>query len=227
MKKIIKNLYIKKYAVSPREIIPIIEKSKCKAVSFDIFDTLLKRNMPTSGDVFLLLEQQYQRRFGINKHIYEWRSQAEKRAVQLKSRRDVNLQEIYQVITEINDEEREWLTAEEIRIEKTVCQRWNPMGQVYDWCLDRGIPVFLISDMYLPNEIVTALLFAAGYQGWKRLYISAQEKACKADGTLFDVVMEKERLKPREWIHIGDSLRGDYLMPRKKGISSILVVDRL
>lgn len=226
MKKAIKNLYMKKYAVSPGKIVPIIEKSNCKAVSFDIFDTLLKRNVPAPEDVFVLLEQQYKHHFGGNKHIHEWRSQAENRAVQLKGYRDVNLQEIYQAITEINDEEREWLITEEIQIEKTVCQRWNPMGQVYDWCIKEGIPVVLVSDMYLPREVITDILCAAGYTGWKRLYISAEEHANKVNGTLFNVALNKEQLKPEELLHIGDSLRGDYLTPCQIGMQAVLIVHR-
>ena len=213
------------YAVSPGQVIPVIEKADYKAVSFDIFDTLLKRNVHEPKDVFLLLEKQYQQKFECVTKIGRLRREAEKRAVRRTGHRDVNFWEIYQAIDGINEAEREWLMEEEIRIEKAVCQRWQPMGKVYDRCLIRGIPVFLISDMYLPSGVVTELLHAAGYKGWKRLYISAQEQANKADGTLFDVVLDKERLEPGELLHIGDSLRSDYLMPKRNGIPSVLVAD--
>ena len=223
MKKLVRKLLTNICAVSPEQVIPAIERVDCKAISFDIFDTLLKRNVSAPADVFLLLEKQYQCKFGSDTRISALRSEAERRAVQQTGRRDVNFREIYQVIEGISEAEREWLMEEEIHIEQTVCQRWQPMGQVYDWCLNHGIPVFLISDMYLPKEVITGLLHAAGYKGWKRLYISAQEQANKADGRLFDVVMEKERLKPGEWIHIGDSLRGDYLNPKRRGLQSVLI----
>lgn len=223
MKKLVRKLLTNICAVSPEQVIPAIERVDCKAISFDIFDTLLKRNVSAPADVFLLLEKQYQCKFGSDTRISALRSEAERRAVQQTGRRDVNFREIYQVIEGISEAEREWLMEEEIHIEQTVCQRWQPMGQVYDWCLNHAIPVFLISDMYLPKEVITGLLHAAGYKGWKRLYISAQEQANKADGRLFDVVMEKERLKPGEWIHIGDSLRGDYLNPRRRGLQSVLI----
>ena len=223
MKKWVRKILTNICAVSPEQVIPEIEKADCKAVSFDVFDTLLKRDVPAPKDVFLLLEKQYQCKFGSDRKISRLRGEAEKKATRQTGRRDVNLREIYQVIEGISEEECEWLMAEEIRIEQTVCQRWQPMGKVYDWCLNHGIPIFLISDMYLSNEVIEELLRAAGYKGWKQLYVSAQEQANKADGRLFDVILEKERLKTEEWIHIGDSLRGDYLAPRRRGIQSVLV----
>lgn len=227
MKKLIKKFLTNRYAVLPEQVIPVIEKANCKTVSFDVFDTLLKRNVSAPKDVFFLLEKQYQQKFGSDMKISKLRGGAEKRAVQQTGRKNVNLREIYQAIKGISEEEREWLMEEEIRIEQTVCQRWQPMGKVYDWCFNHGIPVLLVSDMYLPNEVITQLLYAAGYKGWKHLYVSAQEQKNKADGRLFDIVLDKEQLKPEEWIHIGDSLRGDYLSPKRRGIHSVLIADKL
>ena len=223
MKSAIKKLFTKKYAVTPDRIISIIEKSNCKAVSFDIFDTLIKRNVPTPKDVFMLLEKQYRIHFSKNVFIYELRSHAEERAVKNIGRREVNLQEIYQAIEEIDEAEREWLMAEEVRIERAVCQRWQPMGEVFDWCVGRNIPIFLVSDMYLSSDVITELLNASGYQGWEHLYVSDENQANKANGMLFDMVLKKEKLKPGELLHIGDSLKGDYLAPRQRGIRAVLI----
>lgn len=224
MKELIKKMLIKKYAVSLDQVIPLIEKSECKVVSFDIFDTLIKRNVPTPQDVFKLLEQQYRHHFNKDICIYKLRSKAEARAVQLNGHRDVGLSEIYEAITEINDTEREWLIAEEICIEKSICQRCQPMGSVYDWCVDHNIPIILVSDMYLSHNVITELLHKTGYSAWKRLYISAEEHGNKAHGTLFDIVLHEEHLKPEKLVHIGDSLRGDYLTPKRKGIRAILAM---
>lgn len=224
MKSTIKKWMTKLYAISPNQVISAIEKADCKVASFDIFDTLIKRSVLTPQDVFLLLEKLYQRHFGHSAPICQLRSQAEALAASNMGRIEVTFPEIYQAMKEIDAVEREWLMAEEIRIEKAVCQRWQPMGKVYDWCMSKRIPIILVSDMYFSQDIITDLLHAAGYSGWKHLYISAQEHGNKADGTLFDIVLREEHLKPGELLHIGDSLRGDYLTPRKKGILAILIV---
>lgn len=223
MKKIVRSALAKMIAQSPEELVGILEQGKYKMISFDIFDTLIKRNVPHPKDVFHLLEKKYQINFDKTIRISELRSKAEMQAVQHTGHRDVKLQEIYEEIREIDQAEREWLMREEVRIEKMVCQRWHPMGRIFDWCVDHNIPVILVSDMYLPREVITELLHDAGYRGWKHLYISAEEHANKADGSLFDVVLDKEQLKSEELMHIGDSLRGDCLMPRKKGLKAFLI----
>lgn len=223
LKKAIKSILTKRYAISIEQVVPTIEQSNCKMVSFDVFDTLIKRNVPAPKDVFLLLEKQYQRQFGHYMPIYDLRNRAEARACENMKRKTVTLPEIYQAIEEIDEVEREWLMEEEIRIERTLCQRCQPIGKVYDWCISHHIPVILVSDMYLSHETIEGLLHKAGYSGWKRLYISAEEQANKADGTLFDVVLHEEQLNPGELLHIGDSLRGDYLKPREKGIEAVLI----
>lgn len=224
MRRAIKKWMTKLYAVSPNQVISAIEKAGCREVSFDIFDTLIKRNVPMPQDVFLLLEKQYQRHYGHSSPVYQLRSKAEAQAARDMGRIEVTFPEIYQAMKEIDEAEREWLMAEEIRIEKTVCQRWQPMGMAYDWCMSKGIPIILVSDMYLSQDIITDLLYTAGYSGWKRLYISAEEHGNKADGTLFDIVLREEHLRPGELVHTGDSLRSDYLVPRKKGIRAFLTV---
>ena len=225
MKKAIKRLLTKKYAIHPKQLIPLIERADCKIVSFDIFDTLIKRNVPAPKDVFFLLEEHYQKKFERNLDISGLRAQAEASAVQHENRRDVTFEEIYQAIEGISEKERQWLMAEEIRIEHAVCQRWMPMGEVYDWCMEHGIPVILVSDMYLPRTVIAELLHEAGYTGWKYLYISVEEQCNKAKGTLFDTVLSREGLKPVELLHIGDSLRGEYLVQREKGILSFLIIE--
>lgn len=80
MKKAIKRLLTKKYAIHPKQRIPLMEQADCKAVSFDIFDTLIKRNVPAPRDVFLLLEH-YRKKFERNLDIGGLRTQAEARAV--------------------------------------------------------------------------------------------------------------------------------------------------
>lgn len=226
MKSAVKRMMTNLYAISPDQVIASIEKADCKVVSFDIFDTLIKRNVPTPQDVFLLLEKRYQQYYGGSMPVCALRSQAEERAAKHLGRIEVSLSEIYQAMEEISEAEREWLMEEEIHIEQAVCQCWQPMGRVYDWCLSKGIPVILVSDMYLSRDMITDLLHAAGYSDWKRLYISAEEHGNKAHGTLFDIVLREEHLKPKELLHIGDSLRGDYLAPKGKGIQTILIVEK-
>lgn len=223
MKKVIKKLLTNIYAISPEQVISAIERSNCRAVSFDIFDTLIKRSVPEPKDVFSILEKQYKQNFDSKISIGKLREKAEARAAELTGHRNVNIREIYRAINKVSEKEREWLIEEEIRIEYAVCQRHLSMGRVYDWCVSKNIPIILVSDMYLPHEVIAELLHKAGYVGWKSLYISAEENKNKASGDLFSIVLNKEGLKPAELVHIGDALRGDYFMPLKQGIKAVLL----
>lgn len=63
MRKIIKKIFSNLKSVRTSTLISIIRKSNCQLVSFDIFDTLIKRNVNTSSDVYLILENNYQKFF--------------------------------------------------------------------------------------------------------------------------------------------------------------------
>lgn len=78
-------------AVSPKQVIFAIEKEDYKTFSFDIFNTLLKQNVPISKKGLLLLEKYYQRKFGSDRKISRLCGEAEKRVVQQTDRKDVNL----------------------------------------------------------------------------------------------------------------------------------------
>lgn len=226
MKKTIKKIVSKTIAETPESIIPILEKSDHKVVSFDVFDTLIKRNVPAPQDVFMILERRYRQIFGKAKDISDLRQEAENTASARMAFKEVNLQEIYDAMAEVDQQERQWLMEEEVRIEHTVCQRSYKMGKVYDWCIAHKIPVILVTDMYLPGNVISELLCEAGYKGWRHLYISAERRANKADGTLFDIVLREEHLRPEELLHIGDSLRGDYLTPHRIGTQAVLLENK-
>ena len=51
---------------------------RCEVVSFDVFDTLIKRNVRTPKDVFSLVEREALKRFGVSmegfrdKRVWRW-----------------------------------------------------------------------------------------------------------------------------------------------------------
>ena len=95
-------------SVRTSTLISIIKKSNCQLVSFDIFDTLIKRNVNTSSDVYLILENNYQKFFNKKTPISKLRIDAEKIANKLSEHEDVSLEDIYNVFPEVNENEKEW-----------------------------------------------------------------------------------------------------------------------
>lgn len=207
------------FSVNSEDLISKIKKENYKVVSFDIFDTLVKRNVNDSRDIFLLLEQEYVSFFKKEKPISKMREDAEAK-VDIDSA-DLNI--IYDTINELDDEEKAWLKEKEISLELQLCQQNKQLKRVFNWCKNNGKKILIISDMYLRKDVIEKILIASGYSNWDSLYISCEYKARKATGNLFDIVKEKEQLEVNEWLHIGDAQIGDFLAPKKKGINAFLI----
>src|SRR5699024_3790811 len=77
MKNIEKKIVTDVFATNSKEFISIIEDKGYDVVSFDIFDTLIKRNVNKSSDVFGVLENEYRKYFKAEKPIADLRKQAE------------------------------------------------------------------------------------------------------------------------------------------------------
>ena len=138
MKEVIKDLLIRKRETPLDDIIGLIQNSGCKVVSFDIFDTLIKRNIRSPQDVFKILESQFNHHFNKCLPISSIRKKAETRANEKSPDEDVSLDEIYDTIEQLSVEERNWLKKQEIFLEQSLCQKNIRMYDIYDWCLKGG-----------------------------------------------------------------------------------------
>lgn len=65
--------------------------SKHDVISFDVFDTLIKRNLGSNKDVFRLLEYKVNKLLGTSKKIYDSRIAAEANARKRCTYREVNI----------------------------------------------------------------------------------------------------------------------------------------
>ena len=200
--------------------------SNCKKfqyISFDIFDTLIKRIVKQPKDVFFIVQEKfislYGNAFSINNFALK-RIDAEQRARQRK-KSEVTLNEIYNVLKENYDcNICEQYKTIEIETEQRVCIASPKLKEVFSYCLKAGKIIFITSDMYLPKNVIENILVANGFSGYNKLYLSCDKNKTKNSGQLFDYLLEQQNLKPGDLLHVGDNLKSDYLIPRKKGISA-------
>ena len=183
-------------------------------VSFDIFDTLVKRNVEDPTDIFSIMEKTVGADFR-NKRI-----QAERRARAESGKTEVSIEDIYSYFPEENRRQHIKL---ELKTELKSIVPNLPMTEVYKKCLETGKTIYITSDMYWPEEAVKALLEKNGYIGYKKLYLSSTHQKVKSDGSLFKELLETEGLRSSELVHIGDSYKGDYEEPTKLGIKAIQI----
>lgn len=197
---------------------------RAKAVSFDIFDTLLERDVERPVDVFLragdvVLGPGSGEVFQID------RIAAEKRAREKAPNGEVTLDDIYEELASetYSAETAEALKMEEVRQELNGCFQKTSMKPVVDAARKAGKTVFLVSDMYLPPEVISGMVARCGYEGYEKLYVSNEAGVSKRSGKLFEVVLNDYNLQPEELVHIGDSIGADLLGARKAGVRALPV----
>lgn len=203
----------------PIDVDSIIRKVKnYKTVSFDIFDTLLKRNVDNPTDVFALVEHKTKIMDFQKKRI-----EAERRAREITKDREVTLIEIYEQLSGLSESQKKNALESELSVEEDLLTINTEIYAVYTWCIENDKQVFITSDMYLPKDFIEIVLEKNKITGYKKLYLSCSYKKVKSDGSLFWVLMQENNVQPEEIIHIGDSKEGDYRQPQKIGINSIQI----
>lgn len=193
-----------------------------KTVSFDVFDTLIKRDVPAPSDVFSLMEEQLLRDGTLDiKEFTNKRIEAEKNAKMKSPDREITLKDIYAGIS-MNEIEKDRLMQLECQTEIAVSTPNIPMKLIYEECVRQGKIILFISDMYLPTDVIMDILRKNGYMTGK-LYVSSESGFTKRSGKMFTHILKQEKITIENWIHIGDAISSDYLIPKKLGIRSFLI----
>ncbi len=223
-KKRIKNgLYNQEIA---KELLRIKYKLlKYKKVSFDIYDTLIKRDIGKPVDVFYLLAQEYISVFGEKRtaeEIINMRLDAQKCAENNKDTEEISIYEIY-LNSGFGDKERKFLLDKEMELEYKLSCRNPLIGQVYDWCIKCKKDVIITSDMYLPQKLIEKILEKNNYRKYKKLYLSSSIGKRKSTGNLFKEIYKAENCRAAEIVHIGDAKKGDYLRPLLNGSGAVFI----
>lgn len=204
----------------------IKQLAKYSYISFDIFDTLIKRNVAQPIDVFRLVELKYNGLYP-NQNITDFsnqRREAERNARLYTPHEDVTYDEIYSQFSGVyNLEEVKRLKELEIQMELETCVINKDMVSIYRYCLEEGKKIILISDMYLPTEVIARILKKNGIDGYEKLYVSSEIGLKKSTGNLFRFVLSDLKIPKKQIIHIGDSTKSDFLRPMLMGIRAIRI----
>lgn len=202
----------------------IIKKiSSYEYVSFDIFDTVLKRNVKSPSQIFDLVKYHFEKeneyKLGDFKSI---RKNAEALARENSGKEDIDIDCIYSFINEWDETVVSELKRLEQEIESNILLPSQWMKPVYEYCKANNKKIIFISDMYLSKGYLLNLLKSKGFDCYK-LYVSSDIGLVKSTGHLFDYVLKDLNIKPKEIIHIGDAKKSDFLIPRLKGMNSIRI----
>ena len=212
--KMLQQVKDKLNTASSIDVASIINQiEKYDIISFDIFDTLLKRNVKNPTDVFEYIENKF------NKADFcEQRIAAEKKARAKKNGIEVTLSDIYaEMPYDFSNEELE------VEGELLIANDW--ILPVYKHAL-KSKRVIITSDMYLPEKFICQILEREGLGGYEKLYLSSSVGKTKHSGELFELIIG-ELGKENRLIHIGDSYRSDFEIPKKHGIDAIHIPTKI
>lgn len=195
--------------------------------SFDVFDTVITRKTATPCGIFALMKDKLRKRAGksglaghVIENFYEMRIHSEelmRKSFSFQGVEEVTLRDIYAAMAVsgcLDEGQISDLCAleEETELENAVGIPENI--QRIEALLKRGNRVVLVSDMYLSQEAIRAMLRkAAPALGELPLYVSSEYGKRKTTGNLYRQVRELENVPFEEWTHVGDNRHQDLGMP--------------
>jgi FMN phosphatase YigB (HAD superfamily) len=184
--------------------------AQSKLISFDIFDTLLRRPYLSPKDIFIAMEEGNR-----NPGFAERRTAAECAArIRHADRPEITLDDIYAFL----DED----PAKELESElKAIYPRADILGWLF-YARKQGKKIVAVSDMYLPKHFIANLLRKHQIPH-DDLIVSAAEQATKHAGTAFRLLAQRHHVEFREILHFGDDTYSDHYVPQKLGIRTVLV----
>lgn len=208
-----------------------IAKGDYSQISFDIFDTLISRPFYEPGDLFKLLDKEFEKYSRANVSFASIRADGENSCREKMARihpeyEDVSLDEIYEEIAELYHIDKsicKKMQEEECRLEILFCSQRNAGRELYELALLTGKKVVLTTDMYLDENTIKRILEKNGYYGYQAIYLSSRERKLKYNGKLFSRMLAASQAKAEEVLHIGDTWGSDMEGSKKAGISSLFL----
>jgi len=206
-----------------------LQAQPIRAISCDVFDTLIFRHAGTVEQFWQQLAlQAYQLGILCNddpEAFVEYRKEAESMArrqmMQREGHREVRLEHIYACWSSVQGEQ---LAQLEQQLEY---DNWwlNPV--LVDWLASqqqRGLPIVLLSDMYLPASLLQRFFSTKAPQLLlHRIYVSGEYRASKQDGGLYQRLLAEQHWQPASVLHIGDDKITDLQMAKASGLSAFHV----
>lgn len=192
-------------------------------VSFDVFDTLLLRNVIRPTDIFRLVELEYSMLYSKRIPFMKIRVEAEEQARRTIKEEDVHFDAIYKVVRERIGQEAEELKRLELEMEQRFLIANPEIKPLFELAVELKKRIYIISDMYLSSRWIGEFLNRNGIRGYDKLFVSGELKATKSTGSIYAFIRQSESIDDAaRWIHIGDNVQSDYVSARKRGIESYL-----
>lgn len=191
---------------------------KNNIISFDIFDTLILRNIFQPTDIFRILAKFAKDEFDID-DFFQKRVEGEKKARDKVKNSEADFQEIYDEVEKLCGCNIEKIKQMELQLEMEFSVINPYMMEIWKYASEQKKTIIFISDMYLSSDFIKKLLKKNGYKV-EHLYVSNEYRKNKGSKELYELVGQELNCKKTNWLHIGDNEYSDYKQAKEFGINA-------
>jgi len=199
------------------------EIDQVEVVSFDVFDTLIKRMTNSPESIFEIVGYQFDI---LNFSDLRQRDQAlaSEKAEREQHFPHADIHQIYDYIYKHENDSVDWdlVKEKEVEAEQDFLYCNQEMYMVYQYALQSGKRVIITSDMYLTREQIEKILNKCGYTQYDEIYLSSEVHTTKYIGDIFSYICSKEHVSPDKILHIGDNEKSDFENAKKYGFRAYL-----
>jgi HAD superfamily hydrolase (TIGR01549 family) len=201
--------------------------NQAEYVSFDIFDTLIFRNVSTPTDIFTIVKEVYEKKYtklNFNYPITRIKAEKKARAYMLNesNHNEVRLDEIYKILVSwgVDEDTCNKLMQLEIDTELVFTKRNKYIYSFYKYCIQKNKKVIVTSDIYLSLSTIMDILKNNGYVYFYKVYLSSEIRKNKSTGSLYEYIINDLEVGPAKILHIGDNIYSDISVAKKLGIKT-------
>jgi FMN phosphatase YigB (HAD superfamily) len=204
-----------------QDVDKLLDSSKYRLISFDIFDTLLCRPLLDPETIKAIVSRRISGDAGI---LYkQYRAIAEQQAREHKGA-DIGLDDIYNYLGKLSGLSKAELTHIRRLEEEVEVVSLEPRPEVvalFKKAIQTGKPVVLISDMFLPQALIEKCLLKYDISGWDAIFLSNSIGLRKDSGDLYTYVLKHFKLTQNQLLMVGDNERSDVQIPCDMGAGFI------
>ena len=195
-----------------KELLDAIDKAE--AVSFDLFDTLVMRQVTNAGDVIEILDAQL-RMEGISiSDFVAKRLMAEK---QMSQGYAPTLEEIYGQIADENKLSRKKMALKEFQLDKKLLVPRIDVIDIMKITKKHNKKVYITSDSYYTKEQIKEIITENGISEYDDIFVSCEYGISKQTGLFTEL---KKVADTGNIIHIGDDIISDVESGIKSGLKT-------
>lgn len=217
LKKQKENIYSKSFQQLQQEI------DRHEVISFDVFDTVIMRNVLYPMDVFAIMEEKAKEHGICVPDFGKTRALAEQ-SVDCVSPNIYQIYDAFQKRQNISQVQKRILLDMELQTERQVLAVRDDIVKAVNYAVQRGKRVVFISDMYLPKELLSELLRSVGVEGYQDLLVSCDYHQTKYT-RLYQLFMDQ--YPAQSYLHIGDNAEADGFCAKAHGMDVFLIPSAL